>query len=166
MSPGSVVQSSPEPRFTLMTRVGGDGERFFSVRRRGVTGSGKGGNPSPPLIRWGRAGGGGPQLFPEDDAGHIKKGAALPMRFKKRRREMRLLIVSPFPLRPCASGFPAQRLFNAETRSAWSVSGRFLYRLQELINNVIHRHAIGVGVEIRKGPVPENGLSDPPDILA
>jgi len=122
MSPGSVVQSSPEPSLTFTARVGGDGGRFFSVRRSGVTGNGSGGKPSPPLILWGRAGGGGPQLLPKVAPGHIRNGAAFPRRFKNRRREMCLLIASPFPLRLCASAFRAPRLFNAETRSAWSVS--------------------------------------------
>jgi hypothetical protein len=40
------------------TRAGGLGSRFFSLRRKGVAGRGRGGKPSPALRRWGAALGG------------------------------------------------------------------------------------------------------------
>ena len=45
----------------MPTSAGGAGGRFFSVRRSGVTGNGRGGNDSPPVRPWAFAGGGGPQ---------------------------------------------------------------------------------------------------------
>src|SRR5690606_25836715 len=58
------------------TRAGGEGWRFFSLRRSGVAGSGSGGNPSPALRRCGLALGGLLALgfsnsCPNDIAGRI-----------------------------------------------------------------------------------------------
>ena len=45
----------------MPTSEGGAGGRFFSVRRNGVAGKGRGGNDSPPVRLCGFAFGGGPQ---------------------------------------------------------------------------------------------------------
>src|SRR5271155_5074792 len=52
----------PAEKVTEPTNPGGAGSRFFSERRSGVAGSGKGGAPSPPLRRSGDALGGIPAL--------------------------------------------------------------------------------------------------------
>src|SRR5208337_2835665 len=49
------------PKAILPIKGGGAGGRFFSERRNGVAGKGRGGNDSPPVRCCGGAGGGGPQ---------------------------------------------------------------------------------------------------------
>src|SRR5436190_16904418 len=87
-SAGSVIQSrywtlwSPlrtkriGPRAILPTSDGGAGGRFFSVRRSGVAGRGRGGNDSPPVRLWGFARGGGPQSTGPDPSWALAEGGS------------------------------------------------------------------------------------------
>ena len=115
-SAGSVIQSRywvrlPSlvihlvgPIAILPIRAGGLGGRFFSLRRSGVAGKGRGGNDSPPVWCCGLAGGGGPQStgplspsspktnpgsvkFPPIPAATLPVAAVNPIRSMNRRRE-------------------------------------------------------------------------------
>src|SRR3990172_8201927 len=78
----SLVTQRAAPIDILPIKAGGAGGRFFSLRLRGVTGSGKGANPSPPVCCCGLAWGGGPQStgpeFSPPSADQAREGTPSP----------------------------------------------------------------------------------------